>query len=189
MFRIRRDLIAALGRGTALAVLCLAAAGCNKTQTSQQALDAQLQTLHIQKEPLGPFAGRVTIDGQPPAIERGKSLVVILYDPKNPEKRPQYAACHKDGRFSFYTYSTGDGVRLGSYVVLFAGLRFSRQKGLVGPDGLKNLYNDPDKNAQDKDFVVTVDAHGKTDYDFNLQIAGKEPGTPGPHSVTEIRKD
>ena len=122
MFRISRDLIGNLGAGAALAVLCLAAAGCNKTQTSQQALDSQLKALNIQKEPLGKFAGKVTIDSQPPTVPRGKALIVILYDPKNPEKHVQYAACRKDGSFSFYTYTTGDGVRLGSYVVLVAEL-------------------------------------------------------------------
>ena len=44
--------------GTVLAVLCLAAAGCNNTQTSQQALDSQLQSLNIQKEALGNFRGQ-----------------------------------------------------------------------------------------------------------------------------------
>ena len=152
-------------------------------------LDSQLQSLKIKKEALGKFAGKVTIDSQPPSVPRGKALIVMLYDPKNPEKHVQYAACRKDGNFSFYTYTTGDGVRLGSYVVLFAELTASRQRGLVQPDVLKNLYNDPDKNGQNKDFVITVDAQGKTDYDFNLQLVGKEPGTEGPHSVKEIRKD
>ena len=100
-----------------------------------------------------------------------------------------HIACGKDGRFSFYTYTTGDGVHVGSYVVLFAELRSNRERGLLGPDGLNNLYNDPDKNAQNKEFVVSVESPGKTDYEFNLQVAGKEPGTPGPHAVTEIRRD
>ncbi len=98
-------------------------------------------------------------------------------------------ACRKDGSFTFYTYTAGDGVPVGSYVVLFAELHPSRQKGLIQPDGLKNLYDDPDKNGQNKDFVVTVAEPGKTDYDFNLDLAGKEPATPGPHAVAEIRKD
>jgi hypothetical protein len=185
MFRIRRRLFGACGMGSALAVLCLAAAGCNKTQTTQEALDSQLQTLHLQKEPLAPFGGKVTIDNQAPNVPRGQGLYVILYDPKNPAKKLQRIACRKDGSFSFYTYTTGDGARVGSYVVLFAELRSSRERGLVGPDGLNNLYNDPDK----KEFVVSVEAPGKTDYEFNLKIAGKEAATPGPHAVTEIRKD
>jgi hypothetical protein len=189
MICIGRDLFGYFGTGAVLALVCLAAAGCNKTQSPQQALDSQMQTLHIQKEPLGQFAGKVTIDSQPPAIPRGKALVVILCDQKNPEKPVQYTICNNDGSFSFYTYSKADGVRLGSYVVLFAELTVTRRSGLRPPDELKNLYNDPDKNAQNKDFVVTVAAPGKTDYDFNLQLAGKEPATPGPHTVTQIRKD
>jgi hypothetical protein len=189
MIRISRDLFGPLVTAAALAVLCLATPGCNKTQNSQQALDAQLETLHVQKEPLGQFAGKVIIDSLPPTVPKGKALVVILYDQKNPEKPLQFTICGNDGRFSFYTYSTADGVRLGSYVVLFAELTVTRRSGLRSPDELKNLYNDPDKNAENKDFVVTVAAPGKTDYEFNLQVAGKEPATPGPHSVTEIRKD
>jgi hypothetical protein len=189
MIRVSRGLIGLSATVTALAVLCLAAPGCNKTQTPQQALDAQLDNLHVKKEPLGPFAGKVTIDGQPPTVAKDKALVVMLYDPKNPDKRPLYTGCGKDGRFSFFTYTTGDGVRLGSYIVLFAELTITRRAGLRAPDELKNLYNDPDKNAQNKDFAVTVDAQGKTDYEFNLQIAGKDPGTPGPHTVKEIRNN
>jgi hypothetical protein len=189
MLRIGRDLFGGFRIGAALAVLCLAMAGCSKTQNPQQALDSQIESLHLQKEPLGQFAGKVTIDSQPPAVPKGKALVVILYDQKNPEKPVQYTICGNDGRFSFYTYSTADGVRVGSYVVLFAELTATRRSGLRAPDELKNLYNDPDKNAQNKDFVVTVAAPGKTDYEFNLQVAGKEPATPGPHTVAELRKD
>jgi hypothetical protein len=37
--------------------------------------------------------------------------------------------------------------------------------------------------------VVTVTEKGKTDYEFNLLLAGKDPvATPGPHAVTEILK-
>jgi len=188
MIRTSRKMIDVWRTGLALAILCLGTAGCNNTQTSQQALDSQLKALNTQKEALGKFAGKVTLDGQPVSVPKGKALVVILYDQKKPEKL-QYAVCNKDGNFSFYTYTTGDGVRLGSYVVLFAELTATRARGIVQPDEFKNLFNDPDKNAQNKEFMVTVDEKGKTDYDFNLQLAGKEPGTPGPHSVTQIRKE
>jgi hypothetical protein len=191
MIRIGRNLIGARGLLTALAVLSLLPAGCNNTESSQAALDAQLKALNAQRATLGKFAGKVTIDGQPPAINRGEVLLVILYDQTHPDKNksPLYTACKKDGSFTFYTYTAGDGAPVGSYVVLFAELHPSRQKGLVQPDGLKNLYDDPDKNAQNKDFLVTLAEPGKTDYDFNLDLAGKDPATPGPHAVTEIRKD
>jgi hypothetical protein len=186
-----------LGRGfcgTSLALVALTSltAGCSSHQTSQQALDAQLQTLHMDKANLGKFAGKVTIDGLPPQVERGKKLLVFLYDQnhKDKSKPPLYAQCGADGRFSFYTYTGNDGVPVGTYVVLFAELTASRSKGLVQPDGLKNLYNDPDKNMQDPNFVVSVKQPGRTDYDFNLELAGKEPvASPGANAIKEIRKD
>ena len=91
------------------------------------------------------FSGTVTVDGQPPAVDRRNPLFVIAYDPKNPPKGRQLpftARCDKDGHFQFNTYSTGDGLPAGSYVVLFV------QPKTEGGDALKNLYNDPDKNAQ-----------------------------------------
>lgn len=173
-----------------LAVLTLLNAGCSRNQTSQQALDAQLKTLHVEKANLGHFAGKVTIDGAPPQIDRMKKLLVILYKEDQKEKsKPLFAQCGADGSFSFYTYTANDGVPVGTYVVLFAELTASRAKGLVQPDGLKNLYNDPDKNKQDKNLVVSVTSPGKTDYDFNLDIAGRDAVSPGPNAVAEIRKD
>jgi hypothetical protein len=191
MIRLGRNLIGARGLLAALAALSLLSAGCSKTQSTQDAVDAQLKELNTTKSNLAKFAGKVTIDGQPPTFTRGQVLLVILYDQKNPDKNktPLYAACKKDGSFEFYRYVAGDGVPVGSYVVLFAGLKANRAKGLIQPDALKNLYDDPDKNAQNKDFVAEVAPPGRTDYDFNLDIAGKDPATPGPHAVTQILKN
>jgi hypothetical protein len=192
MIRIGRNLIGARGLVTALAVLSLLPAGCSKTQSTQEAVDAQLKALNQPKANLAKFAGKVTVDGQPPVLQKGKALLVMLYDQKNPEnnKHMLYSVCKKDGSFEFYRYVAGDGAPVGSYVVLFAELGASRQKGLVQPDALMNLYDDPDKNAQNKDFVIELAAPGKSNYVFNLELAGKEAvTTPGPHAITEIRKD
>jgi hypothetical protein len=192
MIRIGRNLIGARGLVTSLAVLSLLPAGCSNTQSTQEALDAQLKALNVEKATLAKFAGKVTIDGQPPAAPRGQALRVILFDTKNPDKNKRLpsAPCQKDGSFEFYMYSKGDGAPVGSYVVLFAELTNSRTKGLIQPDGLKNLYDDPDKNAENKDFLVELAPPGKTDYTFNLELAGKDPvATPGPHAVTQILKD
>jgi len=191
MIRIGRNLIGARGLVTALAVLSLLPAGCSKTQSTQEAVDAQLKALNQPKANLAKFAGKVTVDGQPPTLQRGKVLLVMLYDQKNPDKNkpPLFATCKKDGSFEFYRYVAADGAPVGSYVVLFAELSASRQKGMTQPDALKNLYDDPDKNANNKDFVVEIAPPGRTDYAFNLELAGKDPVTPGPHAVTEIRKD
>jgi len=191
MIRLGRNLIGARRLLAAVATLSLLSAGCSKTQSTQEAVDAQLKELNTTKANLAKFAGKVTIDGQPPTIARGQVLLVILYDQKNPDKNkiPLYATCKNDGSFEFYRYVAGDGAPVGSYVVLFAELKATRAKGLVQPDALKNLYDDPDKNAQNKDFVAEVAPPGRSDYDFNLDIAGKEPATPGPHAVTQILKN
>jgi len=71
-------------------------------------------------------------------------------------------------------------------VVLFAALTSKGRLGMGQPDGLKNLYNDPDKNAENKDFVVELEPPGRTDCQFNLDLAGKDPGTPGPKAVKQL---
>jgi hypothetical protein len=73
-------------------------------------------------------------------------------------------------------------------VVLFARLNMGGRLGnFDGPDLLNNLYNDPDKNVADPEFQITVSEPGKSDYHFNLGVAGKPSATPGPHAVTELR--
>jgi hypothetical protein len=192
MIRIGREFCGISFALAGLVALTSLNAGCGSHQTSQQALDAQLQSLHQEKANLGKFAGKVTIDGSRPQLDRNKRLFVMLYDQnhKDKSKPPLLAQCNADGSFSFYSYTANDGVPLGTYIVLFAEFTQSRAKGLVQPDGLKNLYNDPDKNMHDNNFVVAVTQPGKSNYEFNLYLAGKEPVTsPGPNAITEIRKD
>jgi hypothetical protein len=167
----------------------LGLSGCGN-HSSEQALDAQLQALNLHKVKLAKFAGKVTVDGQPPSSEQGEPLLVMLYNRKEPDKNkpPLAVDCRKDGSFEFYTYVPGDGVPEGSYVVLFAQLSGAAASGRSQPDALKNLYNDPDKNAQDQDFVVELKSPGKSNYAFDLKVAIEDPGKPGPHAVTEFRK-
>jgi hypothetical protein len=64
----------------------------------------------------------------------------------------------------------------------------SRQLFFAGPDELKNLYNDPEKNKNDAAFLVDVQPPGRTDYQFDLSVAGKDPVIkPGPHAVTWVK--
>ena len=57
-----------------------------------------------------------------------------------------------------------------------------------GGDGLKNLYNDPDKNAKEERFQINLTSPGKTDWTFDLAVAGKDPiTTPGEHAVMADR--
>ncbi len=58
--------------------------------------------------------------------------------------------------------------------------------GFIPPDKLHNLYSDPDANAKLREFVIDHKAPGKTDYHFNLEVAGKGPVEPGPHALNGL---
>src|SRR6202034_1383170 len=51
----------------------------------------------------------------------------------------------------------------GKFVMLFAQLGYNPRMGFFGPDGLKNLYNDPDVNSQKPEFLIDHQAPGRTD--------------------------
>ena len=160
-------------------VLSLAAtvAGCGQGQTAQNGADEYFKnTPGIKKASVAKFSGRVSVDGQPPTAE-GR-LFVVLNDPEHlsdPQKAtPIFAKCDQEGRFEFTSYQGGDGVPIGKYVVTFAQLHLqaSQPKGrgfggrgsqftqqYVGPDALKNLYNDPEKNKGEDTFLI--DEHGE----------------------------
>jgi hypothetical protein len=199
-------------RRTRLASCLLALAvleGCSRTQTAEEAREPQPAESSQFQLPtaVAKFAGRVTIDGKAP--KRNCRLFVILNDPKLPadsahgEGATRFTACDADGNFAFSTYGNQDGVVPGKYVVTFVELhRPLKQTSLrflptvrVGPspdryrqpDELKNLYNDPDKNAKNVDFNLDLEAPGHAHYHFDLAVAGKKPVvSPGPHAVTGV---
>jgi hypothetical protein len=190
----------------ALAVM----AGCGgHVQTAEEAMQKQLKAnpqFHA-PVPSAKFAGRVTADGQPP--KEGCTLFVILNNPEHLDearrKGPKvFAMCDADGNFTFSTNSLGDGVVPGKYVVTFAELhrpgidvvggrrrvRIARGQPNVfeQPDELKNLFNDPDKNANLPEFKLDLQPPGRDDYHFDLAVEGKEPVEhPGPNAVTGVR--
>jgi len=172
--------------------------GCG-TKTGPQALDEEFKrNPQFKQVTTAKFSGRVTVDGQPPA--EGIRVCVILQDPKKFEdpnvlSAPKlFAICDINGNFVFHTYTKDDGVTAGKYVVVFAGLNVPKLPGmhrafgitLGGPDALHNLYNDPAKNSKDDKFVLDLQPPGKTDYDFDLTVAGKEPEKPAPLAWTKV---
>jgi hypothetical protein len=130
-----------------------------------------------------PLAGKLTIDGQPPG--KDGTVIVMLDGPTVVGKiEPYYAYCRPDGSFEFQ-----GGHSAGRFVITIAWLR--ERKGVewaefLGPDRLKNLYNDPDRNAKRPEFVIRHEAPGKTNYRFNLKVAGERPVQPGPNAVTHL---
>ena len=178
---------------TAVAVTSeLVCCGCGPS-TAEQRVSAELHRTGKQRVAVYPLAGRVTIDGIPPsAIAKGRSKVLVMLnnvsnpdDP--PEKRP-FMEADPDGAFRFSTYGNGDGVPAGKYVFTFAQLNFRKKEGYVGPDGLKNLFNDPEKNVDKSDFTIEHKAPGRKNYVFDLRTLGEEEATPGPKALIKIEK-
>jgi hypothetical protein len=162
--------------------------GCGR-ESAEQALNSSLAKAGIQKEKIYPFAGKVTIDGQPPQLDNKTRLVVMLYNPRKPDIQPalqRYVDCGAGGQFAFTTYTNGDGVPAGKYIVLIAELNHNRKKGYLGPDQLKNQYNDPDKNYNVKEFNIDHVAPGKKDYEFALRSPEGDAAAAGPKSLVKI---
>lgn len=180
MRRVAGEVVLVIGLCAVLAI-----AGCRKPV--DESLDALLKQSG-QRQSVYPLAGKVTIDGQPPQFVRPQRLIVMLnsLNSSNIAQR-RYRQCNDDGEFSFGTYTKDDGVPAGTFLVTFAALKVTPQ-GLLGPDQLMNLFNDPDKNIEIPQFKIIHQPPGRRDYVFDLKVAGQEPiETPGPHALTEIR--
>ena len=188
----------------------MAVAGCGpKTPLAKQRLDREFKEnpeFH-KPEPVAKFAGRVTVDGQPP--RRDCKLFVILNDPDHVDDAVQggsprlYAVCDVDGNFAFTTNEPRDGVAPGKYTVTFVELH-PLLVGLQGghlrvpivlgnrpsygqPDELRNLYSDPERNGRSERFNLDLQSPGRADYRFDLIISGKEPlRMPGPNAVKSV---
>jgi hypothetical protein len=184
-------------------VLVAAFQGCTEKSKLESAADAQAKEIGYIKENLAKLVGRVTVDGQPPAEDR--ALVVILNDPEHLDatangQRPNlFSVCNGQGNFAIET-------KPGKYIVTFAELHQAEIHGnvrpvgrgprpdramtrgsLLPPDDLKNLYNDPAKNAKENAFQLDLQLPGKEDYQIDLAVAGKDPvDAPGPDAVTRI---
>jgi hypothetical protein len=192
----RRSLPIARHSAALVGLVAFVAGGCGP-KTAKQGLDQAFKdnpkSLPVQ---VTHYEGTVTVDGKPPATPN-TVLLVILNDMKHlqdPAKKPKLmTGCDESGHFSFSTYEAHDGVQSGSYVVTFVELHsrpsLGRERNAVfpGPDELKNLYNDPEKNAEISEFKVDIQPPGTKDAHFNLVVEGKEPvTTPGPHAITGL---
>jgi hypothetical protein len=167
----------------------LLVAGCSG-KPADQALDKALAASGQQRSTVYPLAGTVTVDGLPPELKPGERIVVMLNDAAKPDAplntRP-YALVGDAGAFTFRTYAEADGINPGTYIVIVAKLMKTR-KGLVAPDGFHNLYNDPEKNQKEHpNFKIEHQAPGKTDYAFDLQIAGRDEAPAGPRALTHVK--
>ena len=184
-------------------------AGCtgNNRKTPEEQLDETFKNNpELKRLQLAKFQGHVTIDGQHPEEDAHLYLVLMDADKYQDPKAPRYQTrVGENGDFAFSTYLTDDGAPVGKWVAVFVDPRPGRtgigghkiggagfggsgfNRPIAGPDALKNLYNDPDKNVKDPAFVIELQAPGITDKTFNLQVAGKDlPAAPGKHAITKV---
>jgi hypothetical protein len=168
-----------LQRVSAATLIFVLSLGCEGRQSTAQRLESAYQSAGMEPVTAYPLGGKITIDNEPPtARSESTRLVAIAYDAAKPESKAlsnARAFVKPDGSFELPALPPG------KYVMLFAWLGHNPKRGFFGPDGLKNLYNDPDVNSQKREFLIDHQAPGRTDYTFNLSLAGETPpATPGP---------
>jgi hypothetical protein len=205
MLRVTGRAVASSRPLSALVLLAAASVvGCSGGPTAQEQLDAAFKDSSAHKLEVAKLEGQLTIDNQPPGAEYPQLHIVLLeadkYDQPNKAQRWQ-ADVGQDGHFSFTTYLKDDGAPVGKYVVLFldpsdnakqegmarAGRGMRSGGARAGKDRLKNLYNDPEINSKNPEFVIKLDQPGITNQHFNLELAGKEPRvTPGKYAVRDV---
>jgi hypothetical protein len=165
--------------GVAAALVLMLCLGCEGRQSTAQRVEKAYKSAGMEPVAVYPLGGRITVDSGPPVAKSETSgFVAIAYDaakPEAPARSNPRAFVKSDGSFELPPLPPG------KYVMLFAQLGHNSRLGFFGRDGLENLYNDPDVNSKKPDFVIDHRPPGKTDYTFNLSVAGETPpAAPGP---------
>ncbi|NLY01022.1 MAG: DUF4198 domain-containing protein [Rhodopirellula sp.] len=117
-----------------MAGLCLLLCSCQQ-ETKPEGADAT-----------SPVTGEVYVDGSP-----AEGLRVICHgaDPDQQFPTVSLAVTDAEGKFAFATYTEGDGLREGEYVLTFDWRDgYAMVSGTPsGPDKLDNRYNAPGKST------------------------------------------
>jgi hypothetical protein len=163
--------------GVAATLIFLLSIGCEGRQSTAVRLEKAYKSGGMDRVTVYPLGGKITVDNEPPVAKPETArLVAIAYDAAKPDAKAKSNArafVKPDGSFELR-------LRPGKYVMLFAQLVHNPRMDFFGSDGLKNLYNDPDVNSQKPEFLIDHQAPGKTDYTFNLSVAGETPSAaPG----------
>jgi hypothetical protein len=175
-----------LGQVVAPFLVVVVVVGCNKSESNTERMKAAYENAGMKPTSVYPLSGTLTVDNQAPVGPKSRrwAIAVMAYDtskPDQPARGQAFVMAKSDGSFTF-----GEGLPPGKYVMLFAGLEFNKRRGWHGPDLLKNLYNDPDVNAKKTEFLIEVPP-AKTDCAFNLSVVGEAPlAKPGPKSLIDI---
>lgn len=92
--------------------------------------------------------GQILVDGEP--VPATKPLKIDCHNVAGfDQEHPTVSSCltGEDGKFQISTYSTGDGVPEGDYVLTFLWGKMDLIAGSYGgPDQLKGKYSDPGKS-------------------------------------------
>jgi hypothetical protein len=165
--------------GVAATLILMLSLGCDGRQSTAQRLENAQKSAGMNPVTVYSLGGKITVDNGPPVAKSETARVVaIAYDAAKPDVKANSNASafvKSDGSFELPPLPPG------KYVMLFAQLGHNPRGGFFGPDGLKNLYNDPDVNTKKAEFVIDHRAPGKTDYTFHLSVAGETPPeAPGP---------
>lgn len=106
-----------------------------------------------------PVKGKVTVDGVAPASGiQIECHPVAGLDTQNPTV--SRTECDAEGKFSISTYTAGDGVPAGDYILTFVWQEFNiMSRNYSGPDKLKGRYADLAKST----VKITVKSEGETD--------------------------
>ena len=136
----------------AATLIFLVSFGCEGRQSTAQRLEKAYKSAGLDPVTVYPLGGKITVDNQPPvAKSEMASLVAVAYDAAKPDVKANSNASafvKPDGSFELPPLPPG------KYVMLFAQLGHNPRMGFFGPDGLKNLYNDPDVNSKKSEFVI-----------------------------------
>jgi hypothetical protein len=165
--------------GIAATLVLILSFGCEGRRSAAQRIERASKSAGMDLAAIYPLGGKLTVDNEPPAAKsRTVRLVAVAYDAAKPDAKAKsnaIAFVEPDGSFELPALPPG------KYVMLFAQLGHNPRMGFFGTDGLKNLYNDPEVNSKKPEFLIDHQAPGKTDYTFNLSVAGETPpAAPGP---------
>ena len=128
---------------------------------------------------LYPLGGKITVDNEPPAAKTETArLVAVAYDAGKPDAKANSSATafvKPNGSFEFPPLPPG------KYVMLFAELRYNSEDGVLRSRRTQESLQRSRRQLEKTGVLIDLQAPGKTDYAFNLSVAGETPpATAGP---------
>ncbi|WP_010587955.1 hypothetical protein [Schlesneria paludicola] len=138
-----------------------------------ESAESRLNKAIPNRDKVVPFAGVITIDGEPAS----DLMVRLVPEGANaPQQSDPKTVTTQGGKFHFTTYLDGDGARPGKYSMLVERLERIGSSGWSGPDQLNNLFNHIEAPAKKIEIAESVP---EKDFKVDLEVKGK-PKKPAP---------